>query len=147
MQGGSNPQFTPVPPIYPWYDRNPLDVSINWTLNGAIPHVNTLRASYTVPANRSAFLTGINGEMRRITPATGTGYHRMQYKIDPVAGGLRAFLQLTGRGEAEDDGVFLMLSPQMILVAGDTVTIYSTDTSPDGVVAYEASFVISEFDA
>jgi hypothetical protein len=113
----------------------------NWAVN---PHADTTRASYTVPANRRAVLTGCMCHILRVTVAAPVGNAAI-YVISTIGGGgfysCIAELLTNNIGDQQT----ALFSGQAWLTAGDTVELHTLDISTGGTVTYRGSFCIVEF--
>ncbi len=144
MQGGSNPQFTPVPV---WYDRNPVRKGFKVEASNMAPHGLTLQGSYTVPVGKKAILSSAQVTAYRTTAATTAGmislYVVDAFDIDPEYFILRALFNLPLVGDSYNESIGLFL----LLTAGDIISLKSFDLSEGGLLFINMTCSITEFDA
>jgi|SRR5882672_2815812 len=131
-----------------YYDRNPIARTIVFiSMIPLVPHGNTIRSTYTVPAGRKAMLESAYARVRRITVAgtNGTPLGEVKYNVGGAtatriaSGGVGTNVAL-----AENSG---QVGTVGIMVATDTVTLETQDDSVTGDADYRLAGKIFEFDA
>ena len=137
----------PVSARADFYDRNPKTVTLSYVASGVAPHSATQRATYTVPAGRKARVTTAKIAHIRTTAATTAGLTQAYAVLTPVtaaAGNLYLVQALNGAVGAGDE---LNAQGQAVLLAGDTLALYTSDVSTGGAVNYDLYLHLTEFDA
>lgn len=127
-----------------WFDRNPLPTAIGFHASGVAPHGNTVRATYTCPASRKAWISSIFFNVVRLTAAAPAGEVILQAEA-PTAGVSAAIIVLgsNGVGDRASDG----FGQSITLRAADIVRIITQDTSTGGTCRYDEDVAILEYDA
>lgn len=129
-----------------WIDRNPVYSYIGYTANAVVPHAQTQRASYTVPAAKKAFLHSITLSVTRVTVAAPVGKWGAFTTLENGA-----VIYYIGENYKNSNAVYdsgcLVIAPNILLTAGDILKLYTIDTSTGGTVDYHISAAITEFDA
>lgn len=130
-----------------WYDRNPLAKSLAFAGSAIAPHGNTVRWTYTVPANRKCLLEWNYNFILRETAAGVLGAEVIQINYTPSGGG-GALLQDTRQVNNSANALTqITTTPQLSLFAGDNVNGDTTDTSTGGTSTYALMAKGTEFDA
>lgn len=127
-----------------WFDRNPLPASIGFHASAVAPHGNTVRATYTVPASRKAWIASIFFNVVRLTVAAPAGEVILQAEA-PTAGTSAAIIVLgsNGVGDRASDG----FGQSITLLATQIVRVITQDTSTGGTCRYDEDVQITEYDA
>jgi hypothetical protein len=130
-----------------WYDRNPSQVLLWWTVNNQAPHAETVRWTYTVPSGKKAMLEALDGLICIITAATTAGRRSIYVKLTrPSVGSAFIFnLQILTNnvGDVQTKG----LGTSLLMLAGDILEGYTSDGSTGGTADYRLMAKITEFDA
>lgn len=127
-----------------YYDRNAIRIStVGFLTAGAAPHVATTRATYTVPANRKAFITQSSLDMIRITAAAPAAKQYITFFIVGESGDFEVTMldNTVGASRNKTGG------SGAVLFAGDVVQIKTFDGSTGGTADYDGQIEIIEFDA
>ncbi len=125
----------------PYYDRNPLAVTIfNTTLDTA-PAVATVRATYTVPTNRKAFVTHFTLEVIRVTAAT-TSARAFEYAT--LAGLISAIATIENNTVGTQ--AFAGSGSGYVVLSGQVVQLTTDDGSTAGTVSFIGAIGMLEFD-
>jgi hypothetical protein len=110
--------------------------------------VTTTFGTYTVPANKKAKIALIDMSLKRAANATTPSEARVEAFLYPVSG-VPAYLRLEGmRFTANDLNVHhtLTLTPDIIMMPGDSVSFETYDDSTDGSQLYRGTIVVNEYD-
>ena len=132
----------PGGPRLEWYDRNPIDQTVSYVGSNVAPHSLTVRASYTVPTGKKAFIGGAAVEVSRRTVATTIG-DVLAYVSFAGETSLNIFHRDNTEGTVERGS----LNINGVMLAGASLTLNTQDTSEGGAMNYWISTVIMEFDA
>ena len=128
-------------------DRKPTQVQLQYSATGVAPHAATQRATYTVPANRKAQITGIKVFAMRLTAAGAVGIVQAYVQYTPSGGtaGILALAQFDTNsvGDKDKDSQ----PAQHTMSAGDILAIFTADGSTTGTVNYDEYVTIIEFAA
>ena len=132
----------PGGPRLEWYDRNPIMQQANYGPSLFGPHSETVRATYTVPTGKKAFLASMDLGAERHAASTTDGV----WQIFIVAGAAEVV-----RAFSEDSTVYARvhksLSQAGIILAGQDISLRTSDVSTGGTVLYAGGWNIVEFDA
>lgn len=124
---------------------NPVQAGPN--LTDIAPHGLTVRATYTVPANKITRIDLIDIMALRKTVAGTVGIIEVMCTLDIGGGGaihcLRQMMLDNNVGASIQDSI----SPKIIMEAGDTIALRSSDLSATGTADYRMAYVLSELDA
>jgi len=132
----------PGGPRLEWYDRNPALQAIAYVIDNVSPHAETLRASYTVPTGKKAWVQTEDVFLRRRTAPTTAGLVFGKIVVVNVHLMEAAFNSAIVDTIATKD-----LAPQMLLQAGQSIGIYTADASTGGAIDYYITGQITEFNA
>ena len=129
-----------------YYDRNPVSIQLvfNELLN---PHPQTLRASYTVPANRKAILEYSDlmiGMYPQLVTTLKRAWFSLSIQVSGGTGVIASFVELYTQVPSHDRVVH---SQGGTLNAGDNIALYSEDDSTGGQCYYIGYVKLLEFDA
>lgn len=129
-----------------WYDRNPLSRALEYAAAGIGPHAETVRFTYTVPANRKFYLEVSSAIVIRDGVAAAPAW--LQATISIILLGLSPNVA-TGRfiNGAVGANSMSLLGASAIVLAGESIRGSTQDTSGDGTVRYALDFKGTEFDA
>lgn len=120
-------------------------VQLQYGAAGIAPHAFTVRATYTVPANRVALVQ--MGRVLAIRDLAAGVAGLAQVGSQVIPNGLITETVLSARiinvalGSLDKD----RLSAVLFLKAGDTINIFTSDASTGGTVAYSGACDIIEF--
>ncbi len=124
-----------------WYDRSPKNVARAMDTVTS-PHALILRTTYTVPANKRAFLHFFRQQMVRLTVAGTAAQCRILLSIPgPYKPGYMNLIPTTVGESFQQIG-----APQILLLAGETVEHWTEDLSTGGTVWMGLEWFASEFD-
>lgn len=129
-----------------YYDRKAVSRGGGWGGAGVAPHGWTTRFTYTCPAQKLAIIEHCAVEWVRFTVATASGYIYNVAGIVPSGGVLQAMARTHGLGPAAGDIRYSVVSPHVLMTAGDEFRIQTADLSTGGTVNYEGWVEIREFD-
>jgi len=140
------PSESQASPRAEWYDRNPITKTIGYYATNVAPHSATVRATYTVPTGKKAFLDLISLVLERVTVATTVGLCTIVVRYNEGTGN---WLILNAR--FQDNAVraskWNNQGESGVLQASDCVDIFTSDNSTGGEMLYSACVKITEFDA
>ena len=130
-----------------WYDRNPIGVVKRYEAN-AVPHGLTTRWTYTVPANKKAFVETLCCNLTRVTVATAVGIVEAYISWAETAiatsySMLKGVLFTNVIGDKDRASI----GHGFILLEGHTIRGVTADASTDGTVNFHLATKITEFDA
>lgn len=129
-----------------WYDRSPSPIAEYFSVTDS-GHGKTLRASYTVPADRVAHISQIHATVWRSTVASAVNNVFSHYEIDNESGILQATNRLYQYGNAVGDTEHRVWTPDMLLPEGWTVELFTQDQSTGGDMWYILTLLGTEYDA
>jgi len=130
-------------PIIEYYDRNPINRTVNVYLPGIGPHGGTQRWLYTCPANRKALVHRVFGRVIRRTAAANP----FDAEIEVYHDGNGPFLRAVIWTNAVNDQDSQTLTALAYVGPGGTLQALSYDNSVGGTVDYEMTYSLTEFDA
>lgn len=137
-------QTVPARPEY--FDRNASNKTISYVVGLANPHTTTLRAEYVVPAGKKAMLDTIMLFWRRIDIPTISGEAILEVRYEP-SGGVVCYFVFKSLSQPEQLATYTeMWSDLGVLLPGDAIRFYTTDTSVGGGCSYMFTAKILEFD-
>ncbi len=124
------------------FERNPESKKAEFVQNNVAPHGSTVRATYTVPANKQAQIDLITGFLFRRSAAAPED--TVTVKITASIGGRLLTLQF------KDNTVGFTIkesfSRNKLLEPGESVEIETEDDSTGGAINYMLNAAITEFD-
>jgi hypothetical protein len=131
---------------YEWYDRS-LKTEGGHLANNIAPHAETVRATYTVPANRVAKIVISPSRVTINTAAAPASSRWLRYKLthdDATTTDLGYISnKLNNVGDTYGhDGI-----SEFMLVAGEKIELFTADLSTGGLTFYIGGFVVTEYDA
>lgn len=130
----------------PSHDRNPLIGGATFDGPAVAPHALTQRATYTVPAGRSAFVYSMLS-MLRTAVAAPVGMHRVFSLAENIAGVPGIIAQQISSANAALGTAAQSFPPvRPLLRAGQSISAYTEDLSTGGAVSFVASLLWEEFD-
>lgn len=127
------------------YDRGATPVSRGFLSGTLAPHSETLRLTYTVPADTLSVLNSISLGMSRFASASPSNLHRIFVHLNKFGASDSIIFHLfsldnTVALEQQDN-----ISPQTILAAGDVIEVFTLDVSIGGLILYHAEMLATEF--
>ena len=132
----------PGGPRLEWYDRNPGTGVLIYSDAGVAPHTITVRATYTVPTGKKAWLSMITQSILRATAATTEG------KVTTwifIAGSAASFLlHLDNTEGAKEHAITAAVAA---VQSGQVVEIQTEDAGIGGTMDYLVAILYTEFDA
>ena len=129
-----------------WYDRSLLVTGFYF--NGVLPvHAESIRGTYTVPANKKAWLTFARISMYRSVATTGSSLGMIRLYHTPLAGIAEIAIELISLDTALYANKSEDLYTRTLLTAGDTIYVTTMDVSPDGSFRFLIKVIINEYDA
>ena len=135
------PSLAPIPP---WYDRTPITVSDVYSAT-IIPHNETTRLTYAVPAGKSAFLEFIQTASRRSLVASVMGLVRVRISLNLGGVGDKVLIHT----QLYNNTLYTIFqraeSVAVFLGTGDTITFKTFDNSIGGSIEYLLSYKLTLF--
>jgi hypothetical protein len=128
-----------------YYDRQPISISQFYT-NGLAPHVSTVRSTYTVPANRVAFMELFFLNAYRSTAAVAADIVQAYVEYVPNGGGSSRILQVQFVNNAVFAGDRNQAPSFGYMKGGDIIRTVTFDGSNGGTCSYLLAFKGIEFD-
>lgn len=132
-----------------YYDRNPINTVREFNARAVLPHAETERWTYTVPADKKAFLENGVADTILASAASSGGLRLCAITMDTDQNA--ALIVVTGEILPEqntiadrDKNVF---TGAMMAVAGEIIAGISVDVATDGTVNYRCVSKITEYDA
>lgn len=131
-------------------DRNPTDRTIYYSNTNVAPHAQTSRASRTVAAGKKGILEAVSLQLRRNQAGTVIGNSYIYVTLTPNGGSQQPIAILHEDGP--DFGTVgkkqsLTLTLNKPLAAGDSVSIFTSDTTTNGSLDYYANVTLTEYDS
>jgi len=123
-----------------WYDRNPSQAGINYTATNVAPHGSTVRATYTVPSGKKAFVAAAELDVRRRTAATTLGSVLAWLTFGGILG-----LQVLHENNTVDARRSIETYLGGVLFAGQSLQLSTWDASTGGAMDYVLTTIIVEF--
>ena len=124
------------------FDRNPTSQNAQFVQNNVAPHGDTLRATYTTPALKLAEIQLIEAFVFRKQVA-GTVDNVIVKIKSSISGRLATIIF---RKNVVGDVFSTNFSRNLILEAGEIITIETEDDSTGGQINYAINVAITEFD-
>lgn len=128
----------------PFYDRNATYAGLAYNVAGLAPHAYTSRASYTVPANKRALLTGIGMYWIRTAAAAPAGVVRVWGIINWIAN-YGTICNLATAKNAVNDIEVVNFPCQIWLETGMTLTLATDITGTGGTSSFWLTATYVEF--
>jgi len=125
-----------------WYDRNPSQAGIYYSQTNIAPHGNTVRATYTAPSGKKAFVAAGQLDVRRRTAATTLGMVLASLTFAGTIG-----FQALHENNTVDSRRSIETSVGGVLFAGQALQLQTQDGSTGGAMDYILTALIVEFDA
>lgn len=129
-----------------WYDRTPVGSQKQEDTTFAGPNAGTTPWSYTVPANKKAWLASAMASMRVATAPTlaGVGY---AYVAALIGGFVYPFARCDLFSSVPGERDAMVNAPGVMIPAGANVFGFYTNTSTGGTFDVQLVALITEFDA
>lgn len=133
-----------------YYDRGAANTLLAYTATAVAPHAATVRATYTVPTGKRAYIDSARVEIINQTPAAGGGIAFLTVNLNSATEGTNVMCghiqDRVGGTWATGFWVSQVVGAIGLIVAGDTVRIISSDGAATGNANYRAFSKIAEFD-
>lgn len=130
-----------------WYDRNPTQITLWYTVNIQSPHSQTQRWTYTVPSGKKAMLEALDGLICIQSAATTPGRRKIMVQLTKAGGGSAQIFNLQIITNNVGDIQTKALGTSILLLSGDTLSGFTADESTGGTVDYRLMAKLTEFDA
>lgn len=127
------------------YDRRGLPLNFGWAATNVVPHVRTVRITYTCPAATAAELQSLALLMGCQTGAAGVGITDIRTQLNLNAVGLVQLDQLIMIEDTQYNKLFTNRGVWGIVEAGDVVEVSTFDAKAGGIFNYNAGFSLMEF--
>jgi len=130
-----------------WFDRNPLNIMLEYRAQLAAPHVITERWIYTVPPDRIAYAELLGARIMRLTASAAALeptcwiYYRPSGAGEEIIVGVSLVTNVVGDQDRE------FIGHSLLLFEGDRLRAITWDQSPDGNVEFHVRAKLTEFDA
>lgn len=130
-----------------YYDRNATSQTIQYVADIA-PHGTTLRATYTTPAGKKAYIEAAAVYMRCSSAPTAAGRNFAIVRVTDASANLIEICRIDKNANTVVGNSYAVTSTSMPTVyAGETITIYTNDASTGGTVDYVIGAKVTQFDA
>ena len=130
-----------------YYDRNATSQTITYSAVVA-PHADTLRATYTTPAGKKAYVEAAAVYIRCETAPTIAGRNVGVVRITDVSANLIDIARIDKLSKTVASNSYAVTSTTMpTIYAGETMTIRTIDFSTGGSVDYVIGAKVTQFDA
>lgn len=130
-----------------YYDRNATSQLIQYVAQ-VTPHVDTLRATYTTPAGKKAYVEAATVYIRCETAPTVAGRNIGLVRVTDTLSNLIDIARIDKLANATQNASYSVTSTTMpTIYAGETMTLRTTDTSTGGLVDYVLGAKVTQFDA
>lgn len=126
-----------------WFDRNPLEVNLSYNSANVAPHASTIRSTYTVPVGRKFLIDTARVLAMVETVATGRGRPGIYVQLSSNLYVVFALLLTNLVGDSKNE----IIGSGITLLAGDTVSLITSDNSTGGSLTYVGSLHGVEYDA
>lgn len=130
-----------------YYDRNPITTMVSINLAVVAPHVLTLRASYTVPANKKAWLDSVWLHIVRSNAAAPAGPAEIRCNETTTVVGAQLATYVYHNNNTVGFDVTQNLANGGFLGTGDNIQVFTIDTSTGGSCDYDMAVKATQFDA
>lgn len=130
-----------------YFDRNGVPTAIAMTVNASAPNIETVRASYTVPAGRKAYLSAVWLWVRRMTAAAPAALAYSDLRYTPNGGTNRYMSQAPLATNGVNDFSDRTLTGFDIMSTGDNIQLVQADGSTGGTCEFFSTAKYTEFDA
>lgn len=128
-----------------WYDRNCVVGGVNF--NALVgPHAGILRATYTVPAGKKTLVDFIEATGYRVTAAGPSGIIALYGMYTPSGGAGRILYRHWTDLPAVNATYDKHLNSRLLMQVGDTIDMYTLDSSTGGTVSHYGLINTNEFD-
>lgn len=129
-----------------YYDRNPATNITTVAVGGITPHGSTVRASYTVPADKKAYLDSLWASMIRDGVTGSPGSTVMLIGYVPIGGSVGYLMQLFMNNGTLWTQVSDVVPAFGYMGPGDHFNVSTTDASSGGTFQFNAGVKRTEFD-
>lgn len=133
---------------YLYGDRNPIARSIVYDVGALAPAGLTQRATYTVPALKKAQVSGACCAISVASTAAPAGLKGVQVFIN--ANAVNGVLVDASHGSdinTVGNVKSVSIGQSFFLGAGDSASIYTSDTGTGGTMKFDSAIHITEYDA
>lgn len=128
-------------------DRNPATLGVTSQVVGTGPHGATQRQLYTCPASRKASVYSVMNNWMRVTAAAPVGVVESYWRLN-AAGAVNARLtQIYTLQNAVGDFQNAPSNGSVTLLAAETISLVTQDSSTGGTCTYTNAYVLGEYDA
>lgn len=128
-----------------WYDRDAASKVADY--GGALtPHAETVRITYTCPANKVAMVELLYATIARRTAPTTVDWSSLKWFLTPEGGSEERVFAMTFRENDAGKVIFDHLGTTMSIFEGDRLRAKTTDASTGGEIWFETGYKITEFE-
>lgn len=142
MRTGNN-----LPTRPSWYDRNPIERSVDFSNFSVAPAGSTQRGIYTVPANKKFIYEAGDTMVERATLAAPVGNIFVAIQAIAISGAFLNAPSIYSNLNVLNTQIHATLAPQSIFTAGATIAVQTQDLSTGGTLIIHSNFKGTEFDA
>jgi len=129
-----------------WFDRNPTPINRSWSGSAVAPHSPTVRWTYTVPANKIAFLELAFAHVLRRSASTVLGEVACEFFYTPNGGSTLPTLRALIFDNTVGARAHVNVGQALIMNEGDLLEGMSYDDSNGGTTIMEVNAKLTEFD-
>lgn len=130
-----------------YFDRNSVPTAFGHATVGAAPHAETIRASYTVPAGKKAWVGTVWLYEERSTAAAPAAKMWSALKYTPFGGTIRYIDESILATNGVNDIVDRTVTGFEFMASGDKLDLVSADQSTGGTSSPFGTVKYTEFDA
>lgn len=131
-----------------YYDRNPSPTVLSYIFRAVAPAGSTLRATYTVPTDKKAFLETSQLDVVRSAAATTPSFVAFLLRQTPSGGTAQEiqWAQIQDNHNAVGDRNTVFWASSIMLLEGDVLAMTTLDSSTGGAIDYLGIAKVNEFD-
>lgn len=130
-----------------FYDRSAATNVLAFDQGGVAPHGDTIRATYTVPVNKKAWMDTVFMRTERTGAAAPVAVVRVSCRYTPSGGSSVLLAHILHRDNTLAIDRTSSLTAMGYLSTGDTVALHTSDSSTGGANDYTLAAKFTEFDA
>lgn len=128
-----------------YFDRNPQAEHLYYSDTGVSPHSLTVRATYTVPANKKAIVSEIYLAVMRYDVATTYLVPAIFVRYTPSGGTARFIASASRHDNKRWEWTKIHLTNVLIMEEGDKLELLTEDGSTGGTCQYHGNVCIYQF--
>lgn len=139
--------YTASPSRPAYYDRNPAVQFAAYSASAVAPHTATVRATYTVPTGKKAYLESLLCRARRNAAASAVGQQIAYAQYTPSGGAASIFIMAELFNNTVGATAFVNQGQSGLMAAGDIIDLVTVDNSTTGSGDYNLAARIVQYDA